>query len=422
MPSALTSEIPAADPAWHRQDDHPFYKPSHYRLQRFVREYVDKYIAPNVEEWEKAGEIPVEAFERHASLGFLAASAFPLPKDYISGITLPAGLSMDEWDEFHDAIIIDEMARCGCLGTVWGINGGASVGGPPIDRYGTPQQKQKYLAPLLRGEQRHCLCVTEPAIGSDVAGLTTTATRSADGKSYVINGEKKWVTQGRWADVGLVAARTGPPTAKGISVFIVNLNNKGITRRKMENSGVNSSGSTFMELDEVVVPAENMLGQENQGFEIIMSTFAHERLWVGITALRLSRVAYEDAYRHALKRQTFGKPLFENQVIRQKFAKMANKLEPTQAYMEQLVFRSVRMRGLEFSPLAAMLKVQAAHHLEKVSRETQQVFGGLGYSRGGRGWRVEQISRDVRVLVVSGGSEEILLDMIAKQQKKLANL
>ncbi|KAJ5599221.1 hypothetical protein N7450_000288 [Penicillium hetheringtonii] len=417
MTSALTSDIPGADPAWHTQNDHPFYKPSHHRLQRFVREYVDTYIAPNVEDWEKAGEIPAEVFKRHASLGFLAVSAFPLPKDYLSGVDLPAGLSMDEWDEFHDAIIIDEMARCGYLGTVWGINGGAAVGGPPLHHYGTAEQKKKYLAPLLRGEQRHCLGVTEPAIGSDVAGLITTAKRSADGKSYLINGEKK---MGHARSKG--RSRTGPPTAKGISVFIVPLDSKGISRRKMENSGVNSSGSTFMELDDVVVPVGNMLGKENQGFEIIMSTFAHERLWVGITALRLSRVAYEDAYRHALKRKTFGKPLFENQVIRQKFSRMANLLEPTQAYMEHLVYRSVRMPGLEFSPLAAMLKVQAAHHLEKVSRETQQVFGGLGYSRGGQGSRVEQISRDVRVLVVSGGSEEILLDMIAKQQRRLANL
>ncbi|KAJ5243275.1 uncharacterized protein N7469_001602 [Penicillium citrinum] len=358
MTSALTSDIPGADPAWHTQNDHPFYKPSHHRLQRFVREYVDTYIAPNVEGWEKAGEIPAEVFKRHASLGFLAVSAFPLPKDYLSGVDLPAGLSMDEWDEFHDAIIIDEMARCGYLGTVWGINGGAAVGGPPLHHYGTAEQKKKYLAPLLRGEQRHCLGVTEPA------------------------------------------TRTGPPTAKGISVFIVPLNSKGISRRKMENSGVNSSGSTFMELDDVVVPVGNMLGKENQGFEIIMSTFAHERLWVGITALST----------------------IPSRVIRQKFSRMANLLEPTQAYMEHLVYRSVRMPGLEFSPLAAMLKVQAAHHLEKVSRETQQVFGGLGYSRGGQGSRVEQISRDVRVLVVSGGSEEILLDMIAKQQRRLANL
>lgn len=191
----------------------------------------------------------------------------------------------------------------------------------------------------------------------------------------------------------------------------------------------------------MVVPAENLLGKENQGFEIIMSSalpfpsyiykyqsltiiiaFAHERLWVGITALRLGRVSYEDAYRHALKRKTFGRPLFDNQIIRQKISKMVNLLEPTQAYMEELVFRSVRMPSREFAPLAAMLKVQAAHNLEKISREAQQIFGGLGYSRGGQGQRVEMISRDVRVLVVSGGSEEILLDMIAKQQRRLANL
>jgi alkylation response protein AidB-like acyl-CoA dehydrogenase len=136
----------------------------------------------------------------------------------------------------------------------------------------------------------------------------------------------------------------------------------------------------------------------------------------------LGRIALEDSYGYALKRKTFGKPLFENQVIRQKFAKIVNKVEPTQAYMEELVFRSVRMSSLEFSPLAAMLKVQAAHNLEEISREAQQIFGGLGYSRQGPGQRIEQISRDVRVLVVSGGSEEILLDMIIKQQRNLAHL
>jgi alkylation response protein AidB-like acyl-CoA dehydrogenase len=150
--------------------------------------------------------------------------------------------------------------------------------------------------------------------------------------------------------------------------------------------------------------------------------FTHERLWVGITALRLCRVALEDSYRHALRRETFGKKLFENQVIRLKFSKMAGLIEPVQHFMEDLVRRSVSTPALEFSPWAALLKMQAAHNLETVSREAQQVFGGLGYSCGGAGGRVEQISRDVRVLVVSGGSEEILMDMIAKQQKKLAKL
>lgn len=151
--------------------------------------------------------------------------------------------------------------------------------------------------------------------------------------------------------------------------------------------------------------------------------FAHERVWVGITALRLSRVALEDAYEHALSRQTFGQPLFANQGIRYKFTKMAGMIESTHAYMEQLVLQSIQSAGdRAFANAAALLKFQAARVLEKCTREAQQVFGGLGYSRGGRGGRVEQISRDVRVVVVSSGSEEILMDMYAKQQKQMAKL
>ncbi|KAF2802368.1 acyl-CoA dehydrogenase NM domain-like protein [Mytilinidion resinicola] len=422
MADCITSNIPSADPSWHTDKHHPYYKDSHRRLQRFIREYIDAEVAPNVEEWERQGFVPEKNFKRHASLGFLAAAVFPLPKEYLTGVQLPGNVDAEEWDEFHDAILIDEMARCGCLGTVWGINGGATVGGAPLAIYASPEQKEKYLAPLLRGNQRHCLMITEPDAGSDVAGLTTTATKSADGTHYLISGQKKWVTQGQWASHGLVAARTGNKGAKGISVFIIPLNSPGVTRKKMENSGVSSSGSAFIDLDEVKVPAANLIGPENKGFEIVMSTFTHERLWVGITALRLGRIALEDAYKHALRRETFGAPLFANQVIRQKIAKITGLLEPTHFFMENLVYRSVRTSPLEFAPLAALLKVQAAHNLEKISREAQQIFGGLGYSRGGAGGRVEQISRDVRVLVVSGGSEEILMDMVAKSQKRLAKL
>jgi len=162
------------------------------------------------------------------------------------------------------------MARCGCLGVIWGINGGATVGGAPLSQFGTETQKQKYLAPLLRGEQRHCLMITEPdgtylsstvlccsgivpllrmlirygfnTAGSDVGSLTTTAEMSADGKSYTINGQKKWVTQGQWATHALVGCRTSPTGSKGLSVFIVDLSAEGVTRKKMENSGVHSSG------------------------------------------------------------------------------------------------------------------------------------------------------------------------------------
>ncbi|KAH6867220.1 acyl-CoA dehydrogenase/oxidase [Thelonectria olida] len=422
MPSALTSNVPFADPVWHTDTKYPYYKDSHRKLQRFIREYVDSEITPNGAEWEAQGFVPEHAFARHAELGFLAAAVFPLPKSSLTGVKLPAGIPVDEWDEFHDAILIDEIARCGYLGVVWGINGGATTGGAPLSTYGTAKQKQEYLRPLLTGQQKHCLMVTEPDAGSDVAGLTTTAEKTQDGKHYVLNGQKKWITQGQLATHALCLARTGGPGHKGLTVFILDMNTQGIFRKKMHNSGVSSSGSTFIDLDNVMVPVENILGRIGQGFEIIMSTFTHERLWVGITALRLCRVALEDSYRHALRRETFGKKLFENQVIRLKFSKMAGLIEPVQHLMEDLVRRSVLTPALEFSPWAALLKMQAAHNLETVSREAQQVFGGLGYSCGGAGGRVEQISRDVRVLVVSGGSEEILMDMIAKQQKKLAKL
>ncbi|KAH7140042.1 acyl-CoA dehydrogenase/oxidase [Dactylonectria estremocensis] len=420
--STLTSNIPFADPVWHTDKNHPYYRDSHRKLQRFIREYVDSEIVPNGAEWEAQGYVPDHAYARHAELGFLAAAVFPLPKSSLHGVKLPADIPVDEWDEFHDAILIDEIARCGYLGVVWGINGGATTGGAPLSTYGTEEQKRKYLNPLLVGQQKHCLMVTEPDAGSDVAGLTTTAEKSRDGKYYVLNGQKKWITQGLLATHALVCARTGGPGHKGLTVFMLDMNTQGIFRKKMENSGVSSSGSTFIDLDNVLVPVENVVGRVGQGFEIIMSTFTHERLWVGITALRLGRVALEDSYRHALRRETFGKKLFENQVIRLKFSKMAGLIEPVQHLMEDLVRRSVRTPALEFSPWAALLKMQAAHNLETVSREAQQVFGGLGYSRGGAGGRVEQISRDVRVLVVSGGSEEILMDMITKQQKKLAKL
>ncbi|SCO52119.1 probable acyl-CoA dehydrogenase [Fusarium fujikuroi] len=394
MASTLTSNIPFADPVWHKDSSHPYFKNSHRKLQRFIREYVDSEITPNAPEWEAQGFVPDKAYARHAELGFLAAAVFPLPKSSLSGVSLPAGIPLDEWDEFHDYILIDEIARCGFLGVVWGINSGAT----------------------------HCLMVTEPDAGSDVAGLTTEAVKTEDGKHYVINGQKKWITQGQKATHALCAARTGGPGHKGLTVFILDMKTEGVTCKKMENSGVAASGSTFVNLDDVVVPVENILGREGQGFEIIMSSFTHERLWVGITALRLSRVALEDSYRHALRRETFGKKLFENQAIRLKFSKMVGLIEPVHHLMEDLVRRSVRVPALEFSPWAALLKMQAAHNLETISRESQQIFGGLGYSRGGAGGRVEQISRDVRVLVVSGGSEEILQDMISKQQKKLARL
>ncbi|KAL4738928.1 acyl-CoA dehydrogenase NM domain-like protein [Aspergillus similis] len=415
------NSTPFADPLWLNRPHSasPYYTASHRRLQREVREYVDTHLTPYCEEWEQQGFVPPEVQALHAKLGYTAVSAFPLAKAYLHNQRLPGDIPADEWDGFHDLIVIDELARCGYLGIVWALGCGNSIGGPPVIQFGNEEQKQRFLPGLLRGEVRFCLGVTEPDAGSDVAGITTTAERK--GNVFVVNGGKKWITNGIFADYCTAAVRTGGPGIQGISALVIPLKAPGVTCRKIRNSGVEASGSTYIEFDQVEVPVANLLG-ENKGFPIIMNNFNHERLWLACTSLRMARVCAEDAYKHAISRETFGKKLIENQVIRAKFSAMGRSLDSAYAWMEQLVYMSEmarkERRDLAMGGLFANLKVLAGRTLEMVNREAQQVMGGLGYSKNGRGSRIEQISRDVRVMVVGGGSEEILSDLAINQEIK----
>ncbi|KAH7385814.1 acyl-CoA dehydrogenase/oxidase [Pyrenochaeta sp. MPI-SDFR-AT-0127] len=396
----------------------PYYQDSHYRLQREIREYVDKHIAPFCEEWERNGNVPPEVLARHAELGYAAVSVYPLAAQYLNGQRLPADIKPSEWDGFHDLIFIDEIARCGYLGVIWGLSCGNSIGVPPLVNFGNADQKRRFLPDVLQGRSRFCLGVTEPDAGSDVASLTTTAERR--GNHYIVNGAKKWITNGSFADYCMAAVRTGGEGAKGVSALIVPLKAKGVTCKKIPNSGVHASASTYIELDEVEVPVENLVGTENNGFGIIMSNFNHERLWLACTSLRLARVCAEDAFNHATVRETFGKKLIENQVIRQKISCFGRSIDSAYSWMEQLVFLTEHGKRTGQDPVIsgpiANLKVLAGKTLEIVNREAQQIMGGLGYSKNGRGARIEQISRDLRVMVVGGGSEEILIDLSVSQE------
>ncbi|KAH6894707.1 acyl-CoA dehydrogenase/oxidase [Thelonectria olida] len=414
------SDIPFADPLWLTRRISPYYNDSHRRLQQEVRSYVDTHIAPFCDEWEKSGVVPQEVQTRHAQLGYTAVAAFPIGANYLSGQRLPGDISPQEWDSFHDLIVIDELARCGYLGIVWALGCGNSIGLPPVIQFGNEAQKRQFLPDVLSGKIRFCLAVTEPDAGSDVAGITTTAVKRGD--KYIVNGAKKWITNAIFADYCTAAVRTGGPGSSGISALIIPLNAPGVTCKKLENAGVNASGSTYIEFDDVEVPTSNLLGQENKGFPIVMHNFNHERLWLACTSLRLGRVCLQDAYEHARRRETFGKKLIENQIIRAKFSTVGRQLDAAYALMENLVYVSqASTRAGQDAYLGgqfANLKILAGQTLEKANREAQQVMGGLGYSKNGRGARVEQISRDVRVMVVGGGSEEILTDLSVNQETK----
>ena len=174
----------------------------------------------------------------------MAASLFPMAVDYLGSLRLPGDIPPHEWDEFRDLVFMDEIARCGYLGVIFGLACGNVISAPPIVRFGTAEQKNNYLPGILNGELRFCLAVTEPDAGSDVAGITTTATQK--GNKYIVNGAKKWITNGLWADYCTAAVRTGGPGQGGISVLIIPLTAPGVTRKRLENSGVSASGRSTL--------------------------------------------------------------------------------------------------------------------------------------------------------------------------------
>lgn len=163
MVDVFGASSPYAEPLWYSRGHSPYYGPSHRRLRAEARKYVDTYIAPHVEDWEKNGSIPTEVYQRHAKMGYVAQSVYPIARDCMSGVTMPANIPIDEWDGFHDLIVIDEIARCGYLGFVWGINCGNAVGLTPVVNFGSPKQRQKFIPDVMKGKTRFCLGITEPS-------------------------------------------------------------------------------------------------------------------------------------------------------------------------------------------------------------------------------------------------------------------
>jgi alkylation response protein AidB-like acyl-CoA dehydrogenase len=293
-----------------------------------------------------------------------------------------------------------------------------------VYNYATEEIKQKVLPPVLMGDKIICLAITEPTAGSDVANVKSSAEDKGD--HYLLNGEKKWITNGVFADYFTVLCRTGGKGMKGLSMLLVEKNMEGVNTRKMKCSGVWSSGTTYITFEDVKVPKGNLIGKEGKGFKIAMANFNHERFALCAMTNRFSRVCLEEALKFSLKRKTFGKPLMEHPVIRWKLAEMARAIESTHAWLENITFQMNTMTKLEatykLGGSTALLKVQCTKVFEYCAREAAQVFGGLGYTRGGQGEKVERLSREVRAMAVPGGSEEIMIDLGIRQTTKLAEM
>ncbi|KAL6870453.1 acyl-CoA dehydrogenase/oxidase [Trichoderma novae-zelandiae] len=419
---AFGDQIPFGDPSWYQNYHSPYFNESHVALRAELRQWIESDVEPYVTEWDEAKRVPEEIYREMGRRGYLAGLlGIKYPTEYVpSGIK---SVAPEQWDLFHEMIITDELSRTGSGGFVWNVIGGFGIGGPPLFKFGSQALKDRIAPGILRGEKRICLAITEPDAGSDVANLTCEAKLSDDGKHFIVNGEKKWITNGIWADYFTTAVRTGGPGMNGVSLLLIE-RGPGVTTRRMDCQGVWSSGTTYITFEDVKVPVENLLGKQNQGFRVIMTNFNHERMGIIIQSIRFARVCYEESVKYANKRRTFGKKLMEHPVIRMKLAHMARQIEASYSWLESLVYQCEKMGETEAmlrlgGPIAG-LKAQSTITFEFCAREASQIFGGLSYSRGGQGGKVERLYRDVRAYAIPGGSEEIMLDLSMRQSLRVA--
>jgi len=244
----------------------PYFNETHAALRAEVREWVESAIEPYVTEWDENRLVDPEIYKEMGRRGYLAGLlGVHYPTQYTGGKSVKS-VPPEKWDLFHELVITDEICRAASGGLVWNLIGGFGIGCPPLLKFGKKSLVDRILPGILSGDKRICLAITEPDAGSDVAGLNCEAKLSADGKHYIVNGEKKWITNGIWSDYFTTAVRTGGPGMNGVSLLLIERSFGGVSTRKMDCQGVWSSGTTYITFEDVKVPVENLIGKENQGF------------------------------------------------------------------------------------------------------------------------------------------------------------
>lgn len=248
----------------------PYYNESHRAVRKAVREFVDKEITPFCHEWDEAKQLPREIYIKAAKAGILAGCIAEVEDESLVPYPMPGGVPYKEFDAFHRLIVLDELSRCGSGGVTWGLIGGLGIGIGPIVHFANKDIQSRVVKDCLNGTKNICLAITEPSGGSDVAGLVTEAKDMGD--YFLVNGEKKWITNGVFADFFTVAVRTGKPGFGGISFLLIERNMPGVTTRQMNCSGVWSSGTAYITFEDVKVPKSNVIGKVDKGFKYIMQS------------------------------------------------------------------------------------------------------------------------------------------------------
>jgi len=368
-------------------------------IKQMVKDFMKQEVAPHVEEWEKNDIFPKEVIDKLAELGLM-------------GMIIPEHYGGAAIDYISSCLVIEEIAKISASLAIT-VSVHNSVGCYPVFKYGTEEQKQKYLIPMAKGEILGGFALTEPNAGSDAASIKTKAVK--DGNSYILNGTKAWVTNAEISGIIIVQALTNPGSGtKGMSSFIVETTSQGCIISKKENKlGIRCSLTNEVNLEDCRIPAENLLGQEGLGYKIALDCLDGGRIGVSAQAMGIAEAATEKAIEYAQARAAFGKTLADLQAIQFMIADMATRIEASRLLM--LKAAKLKNDGLRCSKESAMAKLYASEMCNEVTYKALQIFGAYGYSKE---FPLERYFRDSRVTTIYEGTSEILRIIIAREVLK----
>jgi butyryl-CoA dehydrogenase len=363
-------------------------------LQKSVREFAEAEVKPHAKEIDETGRFPRDNFKKAAELG-------------LTGIAVPENYGGAGMDHVSYAIVIEEISRvCASTGVILSVQN--SLYCDPILRFGTEEQKQKFLVPFARGEKIGCYALTEPQAGSNAAALTTKAIRKSD--TYVINGTKAWITNGGAADAAIVYVNTQPEKGeKGITALVVEKGTRGFAVGKEEKKlGINATACTELSFTDCEVPVGHRIGNEGEGYKVALSTLDGGRIGIAAQAAGIAQGAFEAALSYAQQRQAFGHPISDFQAIQFMLADMATEIDAARLLTRHAAWK--QDSGARFTMEASIAKLFASEMSTRVTHKAIQIHGGYGYSRE---YPVERAYRDARITEIYEGTSEIQRLVIA---------
>ena len=372
----------------------PPFEQEHEDFRQVVRRWVEAELAPHAHEWEDARWFPDDVFPKLAAQGYL-------------GLKYPEEYGGEGGGYLADAVFTEELSRCGSGGVAAGIGAHIGIATPPVWKFGTEEQKQRYLVPAIRGEKIAALAITEPDAGSDVASIRTQAKRVDGG--FVVNGSKMFITNGVRAHFYVTAVKTTQEGGhQGLSFLIVE-RGEGVHAEKIEKMGWHASDTALIAFDDVFVPEENLLGELDKGFGLIMANFQWERLLMALGSVGAMQRAFEVTLAYARERKAFGRPISGHQAIRHKFADMATTIEQGRC----ITYNALRLfvEGQDAVRQVTMAKLATQRACFDLMDTCLQIHGGAGYMKE---YDIERAARDARLGPIGGGTDEIMKEILGK--------